>query len=88
MSNPKRNEVRFSIAYYEGDGSEYPPLKEYHETINDAAKWCIERNIPLSIVSVTEWDIEGEADYDGVFDIVGQCNLDEAFEMQYERLDF
>lgn len=77
---------RFSIDYYESEELKKELVKEFH-SVRLAGQWCINNHIPLSIISVTEWDIENN-DSCGIPEIIGSCNLDEAFKLQYESLDF
>ena len=77
---------RFSIDYYEGEELKKELVKEFH-SIQCAGQWCNNYSIPHSIIRITEWNL-GNKDIFGGLDIIGSCNLDEAFELEYETLDF
>ncbi len=77
---------QFTISYYMGEEYDRPELKENHDSIEAAARWCQKNYIPLSVVQITEWNIEGEYDYQGIPEIVTSCNLEEAFESNTKSL--
>ena len=76
---------RFSIDYYEGEERE-PKLKPEHDSVKEAAEWCQANGVPLSVVRVTECDPENCDHYGPEY--IGTCQLEEAFEREYETLDF
>ena len=49
---------QFTISYYIGEEYERPQLKENHDSIEEAAIWCQRNYVPLSVVEITEWDLE------------------------------
>lgn len=77
---------RFSIEYYEGEELKKELVKDFH-SVQLAGQWCNNYSIPRSIIRITEWDIENN-DSCGIPEIIGSCNLDEAFELEYTSLDF
>lgn len=82
----------FSIDYYEGEGDGRPVLTgnlicSSFKSIIEASDYVRCLKVPLSVVRITEWDNENN-DSCGVPEIIGSCNLDEAFELEYTSLDF
>jgi len=73
---------RFTIAYYAGEEFDRPKLKEQHEGIKEAARWCQKNYVPLAVVEITEWEaIEVSAS-----NALGSCSLENAYESQMESL--
>lgn len=67
----------FTISYYEGEGVGLIEIGKYtFSGIQKAIDFCLNHNIPLSIVNITQWD-NSVTDLYGVGEIVGQCNLEE-----------
>jgi hypothetical protein len=82
----------FSIEYYEGEEEGRSVLTgnltdSNFKSINEAADYVGCLKVPLSVVRITEWDIENNDSCD-IPEIIGSCNLDEAFELEYTSLDF
>lgn len=76
----------FSISYR--DGVKGPKLrKSEFATIAEAADYATKAGIPLSHLSVTEWDNDNTDSY-GVPEYVGSCSLQEAHEGNYTSLLF
>lgn len=81
-------EKRFTIAYYTGEEFDRPKLKETHESIKGAVRWCQKNYVLISVVKITERQIDGEPDIQGKPNIVGSCSLEEAYEKELHSLDF
>ncbi len=65
---------RFTIDYYPGEELE-KELLEDHDTINEANTWCTKNDICTDIILITEWDIDGSFDGQGIPEILESGNL-------------
>ena len=66
---------RITIHYYEGEEEERTPLPEAEfANVEAAICWCVNNNIPFSVVQAVEWDHD-RIDAYGAPEIVGMCNL-------------
>jgi len=73
---------KFTIAYYTGEEFDRPQLKEQHESIKEAARWCQRNYIPFAVVEITEWKaVENSASI-----ALSSCSLKDAYESQMESL--
>ncbi len=73
---------RFTIAYYTGEEFDRPKLKETHEGIKEAVRWCQSNYVPLAVVEITEWNTEEKLTPKAL----GSCSLEDAYESQMESL--
>jgi hypothetical protein len=73
---------RFKLSYYTGEEFDRPQLKEFHDSIMEAARWCQRNYVPLAVVEITEWDTKD----DSTLKALGSCSLEDAYENQMESL--
>jgi hypothetical protein len=72
-----KKDMKFTTSYYDDYDyeSKYGQQPEGFDTIEGAVKWNEERNIPIYLVSMTEWDLD-HFDYRGIPGMLQQGNLE------------
>lgn len=84
----------FTLSFYEGEGNDedikkmflYPKDGKF-KSCKSATAYAKASQLNIDGMTVTEWD-ESNLDEYGVPEIIGSCNAGEAYEHNYETLDF